>query len=77
MKPAVQPYYPSKFIFPFLGLAVILFVLSFHWHLLVITGVMSVAGFFGFRSLRVDIWRCDDCRHERAREKPQKTAKAK
>jgi hypothetical protein len=77
MKPAIQPYYPSQFIYPFLGLAVILFVLSFHWRLLAITGVMSVAGFFVFRSLRVDLWRCQDCRHEHAREKPKKAAKAK
>ena len=74
MTPAVQPYYPAKYIFPFLGLALVLFVLSFHWHLLAITGVMSVAGFFIFRSLRVELWRCQGCKHEHAREKPKKAA---
>ena len=71
MQPATVRYFPGKTIYPFLGLAVVLIGLSFLWWGLLITAGLSVAGFFVFRSLKVNLWKCGDCSYQFKREKPK------
>jgi hypothetical protein len=71
MKPATVRYFPGKTIYPFLGLAVVLIGLSFLWWGLLFTAALSIAGFFVFRSLKVNLWKCGDCSYELKRDKPK------
>jgi len=72
MKPATVPFYSLKTVLPFLALAALLFGLSFLWSHLAITATISVAGFFLFWSLRMNVWRCQECKHEIKRQKPSR-----
>ena len=71
MQPATVSYFPEKIIYPFLGLAVVLIGLSFLWWGLLFTAALSIAGFFVFRSLKVNLWKCGDCSYQFKREKPK------
>jgi len=76
MKPAFARYYQSKALYPLLALALVLFGLSFLWRGLLITSALSLTGFFFYRALKVNLWRCTDCKHEMKRQK-RKAAKAR
>jgi hypothetical protein len=77
MKPAAMPYYPFKILLPFLALALILFGLSFRFPLLSITGVLSLACFFIYLRMRVELWQCGECgEHMERKTKKQKTGAA-
>ena len=57
-----QELYPKKFSYPFLALAVILFGLSWLVPALLITGILSLAGFFLYHSvLKKSFWQCPEC----------------
>jgi len=71
MQPGTVRYFPGKTIYPFLGLAAVLIGLSFLWPFLLITAALSVAGFFVFRSLKVNLWKCGDCSYQFKRDKPK------
>lgn len=72
MKPATLRYFPGKIIYPFLGLAAVLIGLGFLWWGLFFTAALSVAGFFIFRSLKVNLWKCGECNYEQKREHAKK-----
>jgi hypothetical protein len=76
MKPATVRYFPGKIVYPFLALAVVLIGLGLKWHGLFATAGLSVAGFFVFRSLKLELWKCGDCSNEVKREKSKKAGAA-
>jgi len=69
MKPSILSYFPLKTLYPLLGLAVILLVLSFFFWALIFPSLLSIAGFFFYRALKLDLWVCSECKNQIKREK--------
>ena len=72
MKPSVLSYFPLKSLYPLLGVAVILLVLSFFFWALIFPALLSMAGFFFYRALKLDLWVCSECKSQIKRQKPKK-----
>ena len=72
MKPQVRPYFPLKNLYPLLGLGIVLLILSFFFWALVFPSLLSIAGFFFYRSLKLDLWVCSECKSQIERKKPKR-----
>ena len=62
LKVVKEELYPRKFSYPLLGLALVLLSLSWLIPSLLITGILSLAGFFSYTFLvKRSYWQCREC----------------
>ena len=66
MERRAELIYPAKFIYPLLGLGIILLVLGFFIPLLFISAGLSILSFIFYFTYRVRFWRCTECGAEKS-----------